>query len=236
MKMKKYLLTFACAGIALCASAADFFSTAKCDNLFDVNIVAGVNTSNRTISKDVFDEWNVNSWGTGFDIGATVDVNFREWISVQPGFFFESRSGNFAYSSAMQQADGSKNYYTQLGHGRSYNFTVPILASAHFNVTDDVRWNVEAGPYFQFGLKNTFSNKAHYPLAITAEYPDAIPSGWGTAKTRAFDFGLKFGTGITICDHYGFSVHYLCGWLDPWKPSALGGRNKEWIFTISYKL
>lgn len=234
--MKKISLAIASVCIALSANAADFFSTAKCSNLFDVNFAVGVNTSNRTISKKVFDEWNINSWGTGFDAGASVDVNFRDWISVQPGLFFESRSGNFAYSASAIGSDGEKYFYTQLGHGRSYNFTMPILASTHFNITDDVRWNVELGPYFQFGLNNTFKNKVHYPQIIESNNDQTIITEAGVAKTKVFDFGIKLGTGITIARHYNFSVHYLAGWLHPWKPSQLGGRNKEWLFTLGYTL
>lgn len=233
---RKFFLAslFLVAAVSAWGAKPAFFSTEKSDNLFDIGVHLGINTSNRTMAKAVFDEWNVNSWGTGFDIGATVDVNFRDWLSIQPGFFFESRSGNFAYCSSIPESGGSKSYFTQLGHGRSYNFTIPVLAAAHFNLTGDVRLNAECGPYLQFGLNNTFNNKSNYPLSVLADGAAVAPEGWGTAKTRSFDFGFRFGTGITVMRHYNFAVHYCAGWLNVWNPSELGGRNKAWTFTLGY--
>ncbi|MCM1152513.1 MAG: PorT family protein [Muribaculum sp.] len=216
----------------LCSHAADFFSTEKPDETFNIGVHFGINTSNRTLAKDVFKEWNSNSWGTGIDAGATVDINFRDWISIQPGFFYESRSGNYAYAYSAVDADNELVQITQFGHGRSYNFTIPILAAVHLNVSDDVRWNCELGPYLQFSLKNTFSDKAIYPTQIISE--GHLLAGVATAKTKAFDFGFKMGTGLTIRQHYNFGIHYLAGCLKAWKPAELGGRNKEWVFSVGY--
>lgn len=215
------------------ASGADFFSTERSESTFDIGVHFGINTTNRTMAKDVFKEWNHNSWGVGIDAGATVDINFRDWFSVQPGFFFESRSGNYAYAYNVGNSDGSISTVTQLGHGRSYNFTIPVMAAVHFNVTDDLRWNIELGPYFQFGFSNSFSNKATYPLAILSNN-GVVPAGTGIAKTKGFDFGLKTGTSLTIKEHYNVGIHYEAGCLDAWKPSQLGGRNKGWIFSVGY--
>ncbi len=231
----RIILYFLFSILALNASAKDFFSTAEPQSVFDITAHFGVNTSNRTIGKKVFDNWNNNSWGTGIDLGATVDINFREWISIQPGFFFESRSGNYAYSSLIVTPQDEISSVTQFGHGRSYNFTIPILASVHFFVADDIRWNVELGPYLQFGLHNSFSEKAFYNAGNMPVGPDTNPGQWEAAKTKAFDFGFKFGTGLTILQHYDLGVHYLAGALDVWKPSKLGGRNKAWVFSVGYK-
>lgn len=215
------------------SQAADFFSAAQPEERFNIGVHFGINTSNRTIAKGVFSEWSHNSWGTGIDLGATVDINFRDWLSIQPGFFYESRSGNFAYVYNAVAADGNIGRVTQLGHGRSYNFTIPIIASGHLNITDDLRWNLDLGPYFQFNISNSFSNKVEYPLAALSDN-SSIPAGLGTAKTRGFDFGFKFGTSLTIKRHYNVGVHYEAGCLNVWKPEQLGGRNKAWVFSAGY--
>lgn len=225
------------AGASMPAAAADFFSTAKPASMIDLGVHAGVTTSNRTMASGVFDLWNHNSWGTGITAGVNADIYFRDWISIQPGIFFESRSGNYAYSNTHTTATGLQQPYTQLGHARSYNLSIPVLASAHFNVTNNVRWNVELGPYFQIGLSNKFSGKAEFPSSDSTVDPDLLmtpETGYTTAKTKGFDFGIKFGTGLTILKHYNFSIHYEAGALNVWKDSALGGRNKAWTFTVGY--
>lgn len=213
------------------AYASDFFSTAQPERLFRIGVHFGINTSNRTLNKKVFDIWNNNSWGTGIDAGATVDINFRDWFSIKPGFFYESRSGNFAYS--MRTVDASTNTivpFDQLGHYRQYNFVIPVMAVAHFNLTDDVRWNVEAGPYLQIALHNSISDNVTVPSpAIGAESTDLV-----SFKAATCDFGLKFGTGLTILDHYDFGIHYMAGMLHPWNYSKLGGCQKAWVFSVGY--
>lgn len=229
--MKKLILSIALAASAVLPGAAkDFFSSATPETIFDLGVRVGFNTSNRTISNSVASLWNMNAWGTGFDAGVVCDINFKDFISVQPGFFYESRSGSFAYQSTAYNAAGDSYVKTQLGKGRMYLFTIPIVGSLHFNLSDEVRWNVDLGPYFQFKLKSTFDHKFSYPEATVVgglEY-------FNNVKTAKCDVGIKMGTGITVYEHYSIGVHYLAGLLDAWNPGRLGGRNKEWMFTVGY--
>lgn len=218
------------AATAITSSANDFFSTEDPDHLVTFGARIGVNTSNRTIATTPVTLWNINSWGVGFDAGAVADINFKDFISVQPGFFFESRSGSFAYQNSAYTVLGDHYVLTQLGKGREYLFTIPVVASVHFNVLDELRWNVDFGPYFQFKLRSTFDHKFSVPEATYAngiEYSSDV-------RTSKCDVGLKFGTSLDIYDHYYVGVHYLAGLLHAWNPGKLGGHNKEWLFTIGY--
>lgn len=212
------------------ASAIDFFDKSTPRDLFNVGVRLGVNTSNRTVNKNIFDLWSSNSWGTGLDLGAVVNINFREYISVQPGFFFESRSGQYAYVSTIQGATSGDDVLNQYGSTRSYNFTIPVVVSVHLNVTDNLRWSIEAGPYLQWIMKNTVNDKFTYQSLTTAPGDDGLSKG----KASNFDFGFKFGTTLDILRHYNVGVHYMAGWLHAWKASELGGHNKAWVFTIGY--
>lgn len=228
--MKKLLACIALAAAVLPAAADDFFSTDDPDRIFNLGARIGFNTSNRTVSETVATIWNQNSWGTGFDAGVVADINIKNYISIQPGFFYESRSGAFAYQGSAYDEAGAPYVLTQVGKGREYLFTVPILASLHFNVLDDLRWNVDIGPYFQFKLRSTFDHKFSYPQASInggIEYFDGV-------KTARADVGLKMGTGFDLFQKYYIGVHYLAGFCSPWNPGHLGGHNKEWMFTIGY--
>lgn len=225
--MKKILLAASLIlSVSSVASAVEFVSTDKPDELFNLGVRVGINTSNRTINSPIGSTWNVNGWGTGFDAGVVADLNFRDFISVQPGFFFESRSGSFAYKSSL----GNDSELSQMGKGRAYFFTIPVMAVGHFNILEDLRWNVEFGPYFQFKLKSTFDKSFSYPSAIY----DGVLNYYSDVKTSKFDFGFKMGTSLDICNHYYVGVHYVAGMLRAWNYPALGGRNKEWLFSIGY--
>lgn len=227
--MKKLFLAAAVAlSCFLPGKAQEFFSTADADYLFNFGARIGINTSNRTVAHMPGQMWNSNSWGLGFDAGVVADINLKNFISLQPGFFFESRSGAFAYKTLGSGPDARD--IIQLGKGRQYLFSIPLLVSVHFNITDRLRWDVDFGPYLQFVLKSTFNGKFIYPLTTfggNIEYFD-------NPKSSVFDIGLKMGSGLTLFEHYYLGVHYMAGLCNAWDPGKLGGRNKGWVFTIGY--
>ncbi len=233
--MKAFRIIFCAIIVAFAnhAVAQEFFSKEAPANLFDIGVRLGVNTSNRTFNKKAFDLWNVNSWGTGVDLGAVVDLNIRDYISLQPGIFFESRSGDYAYSKKYYDLDGNPTDFTQLGHDRFYNINVPILVSMKFNLAETVRLIAEAGPYLQYIFKDSARDK------ITVLKPQISPDDdieLYKEVPAKFDIGLKIGAGIAYKRHYSFHIHYLAGCKKAWKTPWKGGYNKAWVFSIGYQL
>lgn len=237
MKIKPFLISFGLLGVASSACAADFFSTAAAPQLLNLGVRVGINTSNRTLSDHSFpDCYHRENWGTGFDLGVVADINFRDYFALQPGVFFEGRLGSYtimgsAAGSALPD-DGST--LAQAGTRRSFNFTIPLLASFRFNVSDDLRWIAEAGPYVAFCLSSHVSVKSMV-VDGTAGQP------LFRQKAAPVDFGFKIGTGLQVLDHYYVGVHYLAGCLDAWKDTRIhglsksyGGVTKEWMFTLGY--
>lgn len=232
--MKRIFVSAMLASAVAVASAADFFSTEKSESLFDLGVRVGINTSNRTVGSGHLPSYNVQSWGTGFEAGVVADLNIRDYISIQPGAFFESRSSNYTFITTPGDYVSFDSYNSQAGHLRTYSLTIPILASVHFNVTDDIRWDVELGPYVSFLLGKNMNNKVSYSSDPTAgALFDSTPS--------SVDFGFKMGTGLRILGHYYVGVHYEAGMVDAWKNIKVdnmkyvyGGKTKAWVFTIGY--
>lgn len=217
--------------VALCASARDFFDTTKSEQLLTLGVKVGVNTTNRTIDNDIFNKWNKNYWGTGFDLGFTADLNFRDYLSVQPGIFFQTRSGDHVYITDLNYlVDTGESYtvqnYAQVGHSLRGVLSIPILCRFHFNVTDMLRWSVDAGPYFSWIIGHSDDEAFYFP-GQNYNVPTPI-------KGRTFDFGFKLGSGLTIKDHYYLGIHYLAGCIDAWTDPNLGGSNKGWSFSVGY--
>lgn len=234
------LATCALAAIAQNAEAQKFFDTGAPEKLVAFGARIGVNSSNATVNDDVFNLWNKNSWGTGFDLGVVADINIRNYIAIQPGIFFQSRSGDYTYVSRYWVPVADENGVLsnqaedvfQYGHSRNYNIYIPIMASVRFNIGSKVRWEVDLGPYFNFKLHSTGQGATYYlkyegidEVATLHEVP---------IERKNFDFGFKIGTGFTFFRHYYLGVHYLAGGLDVWKNQGLGGRNKAWSFTAGY--
>ena len=147
--MKHIVTLFAAAALTTASSnAADFFSTETPEQLFNLGIRLGVNTSNRTVGSENMPGYNVQGWGTGFDLGVVADINIRDYLSIQPGAFFESRSNTYTFINMVPVYGASTDeLMTQAGTFNSYALTIPVLGSVRFNITDDIRWNIDFGPY-----------------------------------------------------------------------------------------
>lgn len=230
MKSLKPLIPLVAAALAVIpASAQSFFSTGVPEHLFSLGVRAGLNVSNQNVDKGVFNGWNVNSWGSGFQLGAVVSINMRDFFALQPGFFYESRSGNYAYlSEGLQPVAEETQDFMQLGHYRNYWFTVPVMAQLRFNLLAGAKWTVDVGPYFSWMLHN--KNKDAFQEGV----PEGTAVEYAAAERKRFDFGFKFGTGINFLTHFYIGVHYMAGSLDVWKQKSLGGRNKTWTVTAGY--
>lgn len=230
MKLHKILCS-ALVALAFTPSclASDFFSTDAPERMMSLGVRLGVNTSNVTMNKKMFPVYNINSWGTGFDAGVVADVNFRDYISVQPGFFYQSRTGRYFYGGQIADENVSGDTPFQVGHIRSYRFYIPIVASLHLNFTDNLRWNVDFGPYLGVNLYSNEENKIFYH-----HYEPDGTLVTDPLRLSGVEFGLKMGTGLRILDHYVVGVHYMAGMTRGWKYSYAGGRDKCWTFTIGY--
>lgn len=233
MKSIKIALWAVIVTLALPAYCRDFFSTEIADTLFDIGLRLGVNSSNRTFPEHAFNQWNVNSWGTGVDLGCIVDLNIRDYFTIQPGLFIESRSMNYSYSTFYYDKDKTEQDFTQLGHDRSYNITATLMFSPRFNISDDLRWIVEIGPYGQYKFQDSSYDKV---MVIDPQPNPNSPIVVRKAVPRHLDFGLKAGTGFSFKHKYSLFIHYMAGFRDAWSIPLAGGRNKAWLFTVGYEI
>lgn len=228
--MKKIGLIVLCilSGWILNPVKAQLLDTSDAERFFTFGARIGFNTSNRTIPNSDVTYYNHESWGTGFNVGVVANLNFKEYISLQPGLFYESRSGNFASAAKYEDIFSADDVKYEMGHWRAYYFTIPVVAVLHLNISDNVKVNGEFGPYVQFRLKES---------GVGYEYFQYLPFEGGyhhyTADPATVDFGLKMGAGLQFYQHYYVGFHYLAGLCNAWKRPS-GGKNKSWMFTIGY--
>ncbi|MCH5235086.1 MAG: PorT family protein [Muribaculaceae bacterium] len=230
--MKKIIFVIAVLVASLCPSqskAQDFFDTSDAASFFSFSGRLGFNTSNKTFPKGHFNLWNNNSWGTGFNIGVLANLNFKEYLSLQPGIFFESRSGDYAYLTNYLNYNAQEDTHYAMGHLRGYYITVPVMGVVKFNIAEKIKWMVELGPYLQFALKHMGDNN----IVVLYRQPQNLGYSQYTAQHNSVDVGLKMGTGLRFFDHYYLGVHYLAGFCKTWKQPS-GGKNKSWEFSIGY--
>ena len=210
-------------------NAQEFFDTSGPSSRFTLSARMGINTSNRTFPSGHYNLWNKNSWGLGFNIGVLANLNFKEYFSLQPGIFYESRSGDFSYVTDYLDGLNQNQTHYEMGHLRSYYVTIPLMAIVKFNLASNIKWSAELGPYFQY----CFSESGQNNVTVLYRLPQSNLYATYTAQHRSMDAGLKIGTGLQVYKHYYVGVHYLAGFCSAWKLPE-GGKNKSWQFTLGY--
>lgn len=204
-------------------------------------IRVGFNTSNLTTNYDeAFPQiaWNHTQWKPGFTIGAAVDINLKNFLAIQSGVYFKSRNSDFHYllnENTLQAIDG---------HWGAYYFEIPLLLSFRLGVAELAQAQIDLGPYFATG----FGGKCKYTL-FQSEYTDnghevvAYESKGDYFGDKGFakrsDWGLKFGLGFLVMQHYYIGAHYnfSCKNIlknDPEAIKQVKGHNKAWTFTLGY--
>lgn len=225
-KNMKRVFTFIILSIACLAASntvkAQFLDTSKPDDFFRLGLRAGMNMSNVSAGGTQFDI-NHDSWGSGFEGGIVADIAFRDWFAIQPGFFYQSRSNSYTHVLGL-----GASQEINIGHTLYYTFYIPVMFSARFNVTDRIRWSVEAGPYLSLGLGHNDTG-----ITVTPLTEERYDHGYFDNHKRN-QWGLKTGTGIEFNDHYYIGLHYMAGFGNAWKLDGFNGHNKAWTFTLGY--
>ncbi len=211
--------------------------------VIQAGIRVGFNTSNLTTN---YDEaipniaWNHTQWRPGFTIGAIVDINLRNCFAIQSGLYFKSRNSDYHYlinDYSLEAVDG---------HWGAYYFEIPVLLSFRLGVAEMAQAQIDLGPYFATG----FGGKCDYTLYRTEinnliGEPEVVPydhkSDYFGDKgfAKRFDWGLKFGLGFLVMQHYYIGAHYNFSCKNILKdvPDAtrkVKGHNKAWTFTLGY--
>lgn len=222
------------------AFASDFLDTGVPDKAISFGVRFGLNSTGQSTSLKGYSDNVSHNRGTGFIIGGVVDLNIRQFFSVQPGFFFENRSYDY---TVVRYDQAQQSLQNDLGHTRSNSFTLPVLASFKFQLSHTVRWNVDIGPYFGFGLGGSDDREiiglkvASNPSEVS-KYEHFVVDGDyygnGQWRHRKFDWGVKIGTGLRLSDHYVFNVYYMGGLKNVSDYGAWSMKSRSWNFSIGY--
>lgn len=211
---------------ALAAGAQTWINTDEPDDLLTYGVRVGFNVSNATGASSPAKPINLDAWGTGFDAGAVVNINFNSSVALQPGFFFQSRSHDYSYMWHTLTDAGTVQNVHDYGHTLSRSFQIPLMGIFNMYPVEGLKWSLEFGPYFNFGLSGS-DKGTQERNNVEMDYSD----GYYDSRKK-FDFGFKMGSGIQVAGHYYLGIHYEAGACAVWKEGK--GHNKAWTFTLGY--
>ena len=148
----------------------------------------------------------------GFNLGVGMDYGFSENWSLQSGLMISSKGYKV------------KNY----AKVRPIYLDIPILAAYKFNISDNTKFVINAGPYLAFGLggKCKFDEGGDYKLFKGEDGEDA--------EYSRFDLGIQYGIGLEIGDHYLVNLTGQNGFISPFDyPDGYDGdKPKNMTFSI----
>ena len=145
----------------------------------------------------------------GFNLGVGMDYGFSENWSLQSGLMISSKG--------YKIKDYSKD--------RPIYLDIPILAAYKFNISDNTKFVINAGPYLAFGLggKCKFDEGGDYKLFKGEDGADA--------EYSRFDLGLQYGIGLEIGEHYLVNLSGQNGFICPFDIEE-GDKPKNMTFSI----
>lgn len=148
----------------------------------------------------------------GFNLGVGMDYGFSENWSLQSGLMISSKG-----YKVMDYAKVRPIY-----------LDIPILAAYKFNISDNTKFVINAGPYLAFGLggKCKFDEGGDYKLFKGEDGEDA--------EYSRFDLGIQYGIGLEIGDHYLVNLTGQNGFISPFDyPDGYDGdKPKNMTFSI----
>lgn len=145
----------------------------------------------------------------GFNLGVGMDYGFSENWSLQSGLMISSKGYKV------------KDY----AKVRPIYLDIPILAAYKFNISDNTKFVINAGPYLAFGLggKCKFDEGGDYKLFKGEDGEDA--------EYSRFDLGIQYGIGLEIGDHYLVNLTGQNGFICPFDIDE-GDKPKNMTFSI----
>ena len=145
----------------------------------------------------------------GFNLGVGMDYGFSENWSLQSGLMISSKGWKY-------KEEGEKMTF------RPIYLDIPILAAYKFNISDNTKFVINAGPYLAFGL----GGKAKYG-DVDYKLFKSDEGDW-----KRFDLGIQYGIGLELSDHYLINLTGWNGFICPWDTEEGEDKCKNMTFSI----
>lgn len=159
-----------------------------------------------------------SSMSTGWGFGMSAEFGIREYLALgtQINLLINNNSIDFAVSN--DNATSVSNIFL---NNRFYYLNFPVYVSFRFNLAPTVRWNIDGGFYYSYGIggsqKQTVYNSTVNSLGqlinrVTVSKPGYFEDE-NTFINRYLrgDLGLYLASGLTIRSHYMIGVRSMMG-------------------------
>ena len=132
-----------------------------------------------------------------YNVGIGLDYAITDMWSFKSGLNFTGKGSKASVEDPYEKAE-EKYCPTYL--------EIPLMAALKFNITDDMKFVVNAGPYLAIGLggkdKYKYTDKETNTSVSTDYKLFKKEDGAEDAIMKRFDVGLQYGIGLEVGDHW----------------------------------
>ncbi len=156
---------------------------------------------------------------TAFHVGVTADIPLMQSLYVQTGLFFQNKGYKYEEDDYTETA---KPMYLE----------IPVLASYRYDFSDALQLQINAGPYFGYGI----GGKVKFEEDGESEECDVFGDDEDQYGVKRFNCGLQFGAGLTFSDHYYLGFAYQLGLTNVMSSDAsdLEFKDTNWMISLGY--
>lgn len=235
-KLRAVVLTLTAVAAIAPASRAELLDTSRPERTFVPGVRAGFNVSTLTNNyTSAIPNMTVsdNRWGNGVNVGAVVDIRFRNFFAVQTGLYLATR-GN-SYTGVY--LDESRELAVKKGNLTTNYLQLPILASLRLGMYEKAQLHLDLGPYMAWGFGGEEKTKqwtatVNNALTMTEEKHDYYTGS--NALCNRYDWGVKTGAGLQLKGKFYLGAHYQYGLRNVLRMAGHSGHNHMWTFTAGY--
>ncbi len=160
---------------------------------------------------------STENWDPSFKIGVSTEYAFNDFFSLQSGLHYTKRTYSFSTLYYFMDTEDLESWQIDVERNQGY-LQLPVMMKIGWNVGEDVRLNLAAGPYLGYWIKSsgsasTWVNQPEYEYYYGYGYSSGYNYGYGLLSL--IDGGRKWDWGATI---------------------SLGLEVKNWVMNLGYDL
>lgn len=159
-----------------------------------------------------------SSMGTGWGVGLSAELGLRSYLALGTQINLLASSNRVDFAISNENATSVSNVFLK---NRFYYLNFPVYLSFKLALTPSVRWNVDGGFYYSYGVGGHQRQAAYTSIVnpmgqlitrSTVTHPAYFEND-GTFINRFLrgDIGLYAATSLTVRTHYSVGVRTMVG-------------------------
>lgn len=199
------------------SSTSSFFSSEKSDESIKLGVEVGLNLA--TLGGDIEDA----DTRASFNVGLSVDIPILESLHIKTGLYYTEKGYKYEYEDDYYEDEEEETM--NAGY-----LEIPVLASYRYAFSDNLELQINVGPYFAYGITGKTKWEETYGDETYEEKYDTFDDG----NLKKFDWGLSFGAGLTIADHYSVRLGYELGLANVCDDDDYDLKNRNFFISVGY--